>query len=460
MKYSMSAFSSKKEYTATKNACKLCAPLGASLVFKGIDGAVPLLHGSQGCSTYIRRYMISHFKEPIDIACSNFAEETAIFGGGANLKIALSNIHQQYDPKLVGIATTCLSETIGDDVPMFIKEFKEERKGSDIAPMVNVSTPSYQGTHIQGFHNAVLATVKALAGSVPVVDTGHVNLFPGMVSPADLRYLKEIMEDFGLPFMMLPDYSKTLDGTLWSEYHRIPEGGTSVDDIRMSGNAKGSLEFGYVLSKSKQSAGQWLQENHQVPCHHTGLPIGITETDRLFKALELLSGQRTPKKYTEERGRLIDCYADNHKHVMSAKVAVYGEEDLVAAMVAFFSEIGIEPIICASGDHSGHLKQVISDLLPDPDHPVRIMENADFIDIEAAVRELKPDLLVGNSKGFAMSRRSGIPLVRMGFPIHDRVDAARRLHLGYRGTQQLFDRIANKLIETRQASSKVGYTYM
>ena len=47
---------------------------------------MPLLHGSQGCTTYIRRYMISHFREPLDIASSNFSEEAAIFGGRENLR--------------------------------------------------------------------------------------------------------------------------------------------------------------------------------------------------------------------------------------------------------------------------------------------------------------------------------------------------------------------------------------
>ncbi|MFH2067061.1 MAG: nitrogenase component 1 [Pseudomonadota bacterium] len=452
---------SSKEYTATKNACKLCAPLGASLVFKGIAGAVPLLHGSQGCSTYIRRYLISHYREPIDIACSNFAEETAIFGGGANLKIALQNIHRQYSPSLVGIATTCLSETIGDDVPMFIREYAASHPDESIAPLVHVSTPSYQGTHMQGFHNAVLATVKTLAVTGKFSNIGHVNIFPGMVSPADLRYLKEILIDFNLPFMMLPDYSRTLDGSLWPEYQLIPEGGTTVEMIRCSASAAGSLEFGRILSREKQSAGKWLQEKYGVDCRHLGLPVGITETDRFFQALEVLSGRPTPEKYQEERGRLIDSYVDSHKHVMSAKVAVYGEEDLVVAMTTFFSEIGILPVICASGDRSGYLKEELARVFPDDlDQSIRVMDNADFVDIESAVQDAKPDLIVGNSKGYAMSRSLGIPMVRIGFPIHDRVDASRRLHLGYRGTQQLFDRIANKLIEYRQLSSTVGYTYM
>jgi nitrogenase molybdenum-iron protein NifN len=451
----------KKEFTATKNACKLCAPLGASLVFKGISGALPLLHGSQGCSTYIRRYLISHFKEPVDIACSNFAEETAIFGGGANLKIALQNIHQQYDPGLVGIATTCLSETIGDDVPMFLREYAEQHQNPKTAPLVHVSTPSYQGTHMQGFHNAVLATVRSLVTTGNFSNIGHLNVFPGMVSPADLRYLKEILTDFQIPFMMLPDYSKTLDGSLWAEYQLIPEGGTTVEMIRSSGNAAGSLEFGRIPSKEKQSAGKWLQEKFHVDCHHLGLPIGIFETDRLFQVLETLSGRPTPDKYREERGRLIDSYVDGHKHMMAAKVAVYGEEDLVVAMSSFFSEIGIQPVLCASGDRSGHLKKEIARLFPDDEEQsIRVMDNTDFSDIESAIQEAKPDLIVGNSKGFPISRRLGIPMVRIGFPIHDRVDASRRLHLGYRGTQQLFDRIANKLIEYRQTSSTVGYTYM
>jgi hypothetical protein len=61
-------------FVATRNACKLCTPLGACLAFAGIEGARTILHGSQGCATYIRRYMISHFKEPVDIASTNFSE--------------------------------------------------------------------------------------------------------------------------------------------------------------------------------------------------------------------------------------------------------------------------------------------------------------------------------------------------------------------------------------------------
>ena len=117
--------SSQPSFTAARNACKMCTPLGACLAYAGIEGCVPFLHGSQGCSTYIRRYLISHFREPMDIASSNFGEHAAVFGGEKNLMTGLANVIRSYKPAVIGLATTCLSETIGDDVPGLLRDPKK-----------------------------------------------------------------------------------------------------------------------------------------------------------------------------------------------------------------------------------------------------------------------------------------------------------------------------------------------
>ena len=111
------------DYVATTNPCKVCSPLGVSMAVKGIENAMSIMHGSQGCATYIRRYMISHFKEPLDIASSSFDETSAIFGGKRNLEAAIENVSLKYDPKLIAVAPTCLSETIGDDIKSYCREF-------------------------------------------------------------------------------------------------------------------------------------------------------------------------------------------------------------------------------------------------------------------------------------------------------------------------------------------------
>ena len=463
-KYLLKDLKTKPSASATQNACKLCSPLGAALVFKGIAGAVPLLHGSQGCSTYIRRYLISHFKEPIDIACSNFGEQTAIFGGGANMKLALDNIIAQYAPKMIGVATTCLAETIGDDVPMFIHEYKKANPEKDLPPIVHVSTPSYQGTHMQGFHNAVRATVSGLAReslSENKQPSKTINLFPGMVSPADLRHLKEIIAAFGLKAMVLPDYSQTLDGELWAEYQRIPSGGTPVEDIMASGGALASIEMGRVLAKMPETAATYLENHFRVIGYRMGLPMGIRQTDRFMQTLAAIADTAIPTKYVEDRGRLLDALVDGHKYVNNLRAVVYGEADLVAGMVDFLSEIGILPVICATGENGGHLAPIVKQILDPKYHDrVRIIEGVDFVDIEDAVKQAEPHLMIGHSKGYSLARKLDIPLVRIGFPVHDRVGGSRLMHLGYQGAQNLFDRIANTLLERRQAGSEVGYTYM
>ena len=118
----------KRDYVSSTNACKACMSLGACIAFKGIEGCVPFLHGSQGCATYMRRYLISHFREPVDIASSSLGENDAVFGGGPNLKQGLVNMINKYQAKAVGIATTCLTETIGDNVPAIVKEFMKEAR--------------------------------------------------------------------------------------------------------------------------------------------------------------------------------------------------------------------------------------------------------------------------------------------------------------------------------------------
>ena len=457
------------QYTSTRNACKLCAPLGASVVFKGIKGCIPMIHRSQGCATYIRRYMISHYKEPVDIASSNFSEETTIFGGNKNFNEGIDNIIKQYHPEVIVIASACLSETIGEDIQRLISEYKMVNAGKPLPVFVHASTPSYQGSHMDGFHEAVAATISVMAEKKP--KSTHINLFPGFVSPEDIRHLKDILEDFNLDYVLFPDYSDSLDNPHWKDYQLIPEGGSELEELRCTGSAKASIEFGYVLNqggmhgriksnKMVYTASEWLEKNYLIPRHSTGLPIGINETDRFFKMLETLSGIPTPERHTRERGRLIDAYVDGHKYLFGKRAIVYGEEDLVIGLVSFLEEIGIETILVASGGESGLLKDELNRITGGKRKDTLVMDGMDFETINDLVDDLKPDLMIGNSKGYYIARRLGIPLVRVGFPIHDRFGGQRVQHLCYKGTQQLFDRITNALIEVKQERSPVGYKYI
>ena len=78
------------------NPCKMCMIMGASLAFKGLEKSIVVMHGSQGCSTYVRRHMAQHFNEPVDIASSSLNEKATVFGGSERLKAGLKNVIKLY----------------------------------------------------------------------------------------------------------------------------------------------------------------------------------------------------------------------------------------------------------------------------------------------------------------------------------------------------------------------------
>jgi len=225
------------------------------------------------------------------------------------------------------------------------------------------------------------------------------------------------------------------------------------------GEAAGTLYLSRVVPKERD-AGKWLESEHGVALKSLYLPVGIELTDSFFRAMEELTGKKTPAKWMKIRGRLVDAYIDGHKYCAGKKAIVYGEEDFVCSMVSFLDEIGIAPVIIATGSPSPDFAERIKPLLRNSRTPCRIMDDADFATIVEAAKGLDVDIAIGNSKGQYITRNLDVPLVRCGFPVHDRMGGQRILHLGYRGTLNLFDMICNALMQEKQDAAKSGYTYI
>jgi nitrogenase molybdenum-iron protein NifN len=393
----------------------------------------------------------------MDIACSNFSERSTIFGGKDNLKAGLMNAINQYKPKMVGICTTCLAETIGDDVRMFIHQIKSEYKEDSLPYLVATSTPSYAGSHLEGFRRALAAVVSQVAR--PTAKADHINLISGMLSPEDLRTLKDILEAFGIKYVLLPDYSDRLDGQIWQEYQSNIDHGTSIDDIKAMADAKATVEFGFAKN-TDNSSGIHLNKEYGIELFKMPLPIGLRLCDEFFTALKIISGNDIPVRYKGIRGRLIDAYVDGHKYLFGKRALIYGDEDMVVSMASFMDEIGIVPAICATGDNSNDFSENIKTQAPEQADKITVMNDTDFSEMLELAKSEGIDLIIGNSNGFKLARELDVPLIRVSLPIHDRIGAARVKHIGYSGTLELFDRIVNAIIERKQNLSPVGYTHI
>lgn len=427
------------------NPCKMCMPMGGSIAFKGIENCMVMMHGSQGCSTYIRRHMATHYNEPVDIASSSLNEKGTVYGGANNLKQGLKNIIKMYTPKMIGIVTTCLAETIGEDIQRIVEEFKVEENIKDVE-FVAVSTPGYGGSQFEGYYIALRRTLEQLVKDAKPSD--KVNVIVGNMTPGDIREIRSIIETFNIPYTLFPDISNTLDSPYLERYKRIPEGGTSIDEIEGMGGAIATIEMGMMVSE-EFSPGKYLEQKFGVPLYKCPLPIGLENTDEFVELLSKISRKPTPLSLQQDRGRMLDGMIDSHKYNAEGRAVIFGEPELVYSVTKLCLENGVFPALIATGANTSKLSELLaSDFIHYEEKSV-IIEDTDFDTIMKYIEKVKPNIAIGSSDGRCITERYGIPLVRVGFPVHDRVGGQRQVFVGYKGSIRFLDDITNTLLEIK-----------
>ncbi|KYZ78071.1 nitrogenase [Anaerosporomusa subterranea] len=430
-----------------ENPCHMCMPMGGILPFKGIEGAMVIIHGSQGCSTYMRRHIAEHFNEPVDVGSSSLNEKGTIYGGEANLKQGLDNILRVYNPKLIGVLTSCLAETIGEDVERITLDYRKE-KGLEDFPVVAVSTPGYGGTQNEGYLLAVKRIIMELAR--PTEPHNKLNIIIPNISPADIREIKRILALLDIEYTLCPDISYSLDRPLVRPFTKISTGGTKLADIAKMPGAVATIELG-VTASTEESPGHYLSEQFGVPCYQVPIPIGVQNTDRFLQALTAITKRDIPDSLLMERGRLLDCMVDSHKYNFNGRSVIFGEPELVYSLAVTCVENGIFPVVAATGG-SDRLTQLLAPIFEQYKQEIAILSKADFATIRAKSVELGANIAIGSSDGRYLTEREGISLVRIGFPIHDRVGGQRLLSVGYTGSAMFLDRVTNTLLGNKYGS--------
>jgi len=432
------------EHTIGKiNPAKTCQPLGAMYASLGIHGCLPHSHGSQGCCAYHRMHLTRHFREPVMASSSSFTEGASVFGGAANLKTSIKNVFEIYNPDIMAVHTTCLSETIGDDIPSIIKQ-AEVPEGKIV---IHANTPSYVGSHITGFSNMCRAIVAYLAESDGTEKKEQVNILPGFINPGDMREIKRIVGALGVPLILYPDTTGVLDSPLTNRYAMYPEGGATIESIRDSGNSKLTLALG---SWSSDAAGNLLQEKCSVPGIPLKVPIGIKATDDLIMAIKNGFDVEVPQSLALERGQVVDTLIDTHFHYQGKKVAVFGDPDIVIPLTEFLLTMGMIPVHVLTGTPGKRFETEIRQMLEEAGiKESHVKAEGDLFELHQWIRDEPVDLLIGTTYGKYIARAEDIPLIRVGFPILDRAVQPLMPIVGYRGALRLIEMISNALLDRR-----------
>ncbi|MDR2830807.1 MAG: nitrogenase [Methanobrevibacter sp.] len=426
---------------AVINPTRMCQPMGAVQAMMGLKNAMPLIHGSQGCATYMRFQLIRHYREPIEVASTSLSEKTVIYGGELNLLKALKNISEKQNPEIIGVMSTCLTETIGDDVNGMIKKFKDVNIGKNLPAMVSIPTPSYAGSHVEGYDKAVLSLIKHFARKM--IPNNKINIILGNLSPSNLAEIKNIMKDLNVEPILLTDASENLDAPLTEETLELHKFGTSLEELRDTANSNATIS----VTKHNDSGAKYLEKVFGVKSISGSMPIGIKNTDAFIKSISDAMNVSIPKKIIRDRGRLSDVLVDAHAYNYRRKVAIFGDVDMVIAMARFTHEMGMIVEVLCVGTESPRFKKDLNELIDDMNHKPIVLENKDLHDFGMVLESNPVDLIIGNAYGAQIANRFNIPLFRVGFPIFDRIGAQRISFIGYNGGIKFVDAITNTIID-------------
>jgi nitrogenase molybdenum-cofactor synthesis protein NifE len=457
---------------ATVNPQKNSPALGATMAYLGIDNMLGLLHGAQGCSTFIRLQLSRHYKESIALNATAMSEDSAIFGGWENLKKGIGRVIEKFHPEVVGVMTSGLTETMGDDVQSAIVHFRQEHPETAHIPIIHAATPDYCGSLQEGYAAAVEAILDTLplapshegkgekSTPSPLVDPNsgpkgegwgegewiirdQVNLIPGAhLTPADVEELKELVESFGLTVLTIPDISNAMDGHIDEVVSPLSTGGITVDEIRKAGRSVATLYVGDSLAKAALK----LKEKFGIPAYGFTSLTGLAETDRFMETLSDISGRPIPEKHRRWRSRLMDAMVDSHYQFGTKKVALALESDNLKTLTNFLAGMGCEIQAALSATRTRGL-----DALPCGNVFV-----GDLEDLETAA--VGADLIVANSNGRQAAGKLKIgAFLRAGLPVFDRLGAHQKVWVGYRGTLNLVFETANLFQANAKEAQKLAH---
>ncbi|WP_426420755.1 nitrogenase iron-molybdenum cofactor biosynthesis protein NifN [Bradyrhizobium genosp. A] len=424
----------------TVNPLKMSQPIGGAFAFMGLRGAMPVLHGSQGCTSFGLTLFVRHFKEAVPLQTTAMSEVTTVLGGYENIEQAILNIHNRSKPEIIGICSTGVTETNGDDIDGYIKLIRKKHPQLATFPLVHVSTPDFKDAFQDGWEKTVARMVEVLVRAPTIEaerDPARVNVLPGChLTPADLDEVRTILEDFGLKPSFLPDLAGSLDGHIPKEFTSTTIGGIGIEEIASMGQSGWTIAIGAQMRRAAEA----MQTRAGVPFRLFERLCGLIPNDEFIAFLTEISGRPVPTKYRRQRGQLADAMLDAHFHIGGRKLAIGAEPDLLFDLSSMLHDMGAQVTAAVTTTQSSVLERIRT----------KEVLIGDLEDLEERARRQNCDLLITHSHGRQAAARLKIPFHRAGFPMFDRVGAGHQLSVGYRGTRDLIFHIANLLIADRE----------
>ncbi len=411
------------------NPIKHSQPMGAALAFMGIRNCMPLMHASQGCASYTKVFYTRHFNEPIAMYNTSVSDITAVLDGGDySILMAIENItkkNKALKPELIGLHTTGLTETKGDDV---------RGVGMHIEiPYCYVNTPDYEGGMQSGWALTVKALIEQHTLETTELKPNKLLILPHVsMQPIEIEKIKALCEGFGFETYALPDLSTSLDGYLSEGQGKLGTGAIGIEEIRELGNSATVVTIGASMEPASKAL---LQKNPAIIHLHFDHLMGQENNDNFVAALMKIRQIEPAPSVKRWRGRLQDAMLDSHFLIGSSHFVVTGEPDMCIGICELLRSVGGTVDAVVATNYSPVLEKIGA-------------ANVFVGDLEDAAEHFKTaDLVISNfhAERLLHMQEKHTALILRGFPNYEELGNQLKNDQLYEGSTYFLFEVANAL---------------
>lgn len=412
------------------NPLKKSAVLGATFGVLGFKNSIPIHHGSQGCTAFIKNIMTQHFREIVPMQSTAIFNMALIMGGYSEILEGINNVVSKSNPDTVGLITTGISQVRGDDIKYAIRQYYEKYPESNTV-VIPVEVSDFNGDAETGFAEAVLSYMKEIefAG---YEDKSMMIISNFSLTCGDIDEIKSIVSSFGLNPVVIPDISESLGGS-FNNYYKITPGGAEFSKIMKKPVC--AVGIGHstapILSLLKEK-GIFVKEFPTL--------IGLKNTDKFLDFLSELTNKLPERSILKMRGQLVDMMLDSHFYFNKKSVAIAVEPDFLYGLKSFLvDELGIQ------------LKRGVTTYYHEDLSDIKDILVEDLFELEKDMGEI--DILLSNSNGELLSEKYNKPIIKLGFPVKDEIGYPLNIFNGYRGSINLLKNVANIFLRMDEEKS-------
>ena len=400
--------------------------VGAMRVATGMQGLHYVLHAPQG-DTYadLLFTMIERRGKRPPVTYTTFSARD-LGGDTAELfKTAAQNAYDRFQPQAMIVGASCTGSLIQDDPGGLARALNLP------IPVVTVDLPAYQRKENWGAAETFYQLVRTLAGpSAPAPGTKQSERAEG------LRPRCNVLGSTALGFRHRDDIAEitSLLARLGIEVNvTAPMGATPADLVRL-----GDADFNVVLyPEIAGQAASWLQRTFGQPFTRI-IPIGVSATREFVEEVATLAGVDPAKTLAESTTRLPWYSRSVDSNYLTGKrVFVFGDAThaIAAARIAS-DELGFK--VVGLGTYSREFGREIREAAKRYD--VEPLITDDYLEVEAKVAELQPELVLGTQMERHIAKRMGVPCAVISAPVHVQDFPARYApQMGFEGANVIFD---------------------